>query len=124
MVCNESIYNFAIKWITKFQDKNINYLEIVDGSMGDECRALGFKMDSGCAFIEKYGEAVNDCDALRSVFRKVDDINLLGSAIFSQWRYFNHWAYSGAEVLEQQNREWFIVALSRLAELSKANIDK
>lgn len=49
------------------------------------------------------------------------DITLLGSAIYSQWRYFNHWAYTGAEILEPQNRAWFILALSRLAMLSGDN---
>ena len=49
------------------------------------------------------------------------DIPLLGSAIYSQWRYFNHWAYTGAEILEPENRAWFILALSRLALLSGEN---
>ena len=49
------------------------------------------------------------------------DIPLLGSAIYSQWRYFNHWAYTGAEILEPKNRAWFILALSRLALLSGEN---
>lgn len=48
----------------------------------------------------------------------VTDIFLLGSAIYSQWRYFNHWAYSGEDILEPQNRAWFISAFSRLALLS------
>ena len=48
----------------------------------------------------------------------VTDIFLLGSAIYSQWRYFNHWAYSGEDILEPQNRAWFISAFSRLAQLS------
>ena len=51
----------------------------------------------------------------------VTDIPLLGSAIYSRWRYFNHWAYTGAEILEPNNRAWFILALSRLALLSSDN---
>lgn len=43
---------------------------------------------------------------------------LLGSAIYSRWRYFNHWAYTGEEILEPQNRNWFITALTRLEKLS------
>lgn len=42
-------------------------------------------------------------------------------AIYSQWRYFNHWAYDAAAILNTENRSWFILALSRLALLSGKN---
>lgn len=116
--CNQ-IYLFAIKWREKFSDENINYIELVDHYMADDCFALGFKMDCGNAFSEKYGSAFNDYRELEKIILEVDDVSLLGSAIFSQWRYFNHWAYNGAEILEQKNRRWFIIALNRLAELTK-----
>lgn len=58
------IHDFAVKWCDKFRDQNINYIELVDHYMADDCDALGFEMDCG------------------------------------QWRYFNHWAYTGAEILE------------------------
>ena len=89
--------------------------------MADDCSALGFEMDCGHAFSEKYGNAANDSEALDKIIDSVDNIPLLGSAIYSQWRYFNHWAYSGAEILEPQKRAWFILALSRLALLSGDN---
>ena len=38
----KEIHDFAIKWIAKFQDKNINYKELVDRYMADDCDALGF----------------------------------------------------------------------------------
>lgn len=53
-------------------------------------------------------------EALDRIIDNVMDIPLLGSAIYSQWRYFNHWAYSGAEILEPENRAWFLLALERL----------
>jgi hypothetical protein len=89
--------------------------------MADDCAALGFEMDCGHAFSEKYGNAANNHEALDRIIDDVTDITLLGSAIYSQWRYFNHWAYTGAEILEPQNRAWFILALSRLAMLSGDN---
>lgn len=46
---------------------------------------------------------------------------MLGSAIYSRWRYFNHWAYDASTILENENRSWFILALSRLAILSGEN---
>lgn len=114
----EQIKDFAVKWVDKFRDPDINYLELVDHFISDDCAALGFKMDCGNAFSEKYGEAVNDYEELLKIIDDVDDIDLLGSAIYSQWRYFNHWAYSGTEIVEYKNRSWFILALSRLAILA------
>ena len=117
----KQIHNFAVKWRDKFRDQNINYIELVDHWMADDCAALGFEMDCGRAFSEKYEQAANNYEALEKIIDKVKDISLLGSAIYSRWRYFNHWAYSGAEILEPQNREWFILALSRLELLSEEN---
>ncbi len=115
----KQIHDFAVKWCDKFREENINYTELVDHYMADDCDALGFKMDCGHAFSEKYGNAAYNHKALGRVIDDVTDIPLLGSAIYSQWRYFNHQAHTGAEILEPQNRAWFIIALSRLALLSK-----
>ena len=121
MVDRMRIHEFAVKWCDKFKDQTINYLELVEHYMGDDCRALGFEMDCGHAFERQYGNAMHDSAELRKVIDEITDIPLLGSAIFSQWRYFNHWAYDGAEILEPRNREWFILALNRLAVLAKDN---
>lgn len=117
----KQIHNFAVKWRDKFRDQNINYIELVDHWMADDCAALGFEMDCGHAFSEKYGNAFNNYEELDKIIDDVTDINLLGSAIYSQWRYFNHWAYTGSEILEPKNRKWFILALNRLALLSEKN---
>ena len=117
----KQIHDFAVKWCDKFRDQNINYIDLVDHFMADDCAALGFEMDCGHAFSEKYGQAANNYKALDRIIDDVTDIPLLGSAIYSQWRYFNHWAYDAAEILEPQNRAWFILALSRLALLSGEN---
>ena len=117
----KQIHDFAVKWCDKFRDQNINYIDLVDHFMADDCAALGFEMDCGHAFSERYGQAANNHEALNRIIDDVTDIPLLGSAIYSQWRYFNHWAYDAAEILEPQNRAWFILALSRLALLSGEN---
>lgn len=114
----KQIHDFAVKWCDKFRDQGINYIELVDHWMADDCAALGFEMDCGHAFSEKYGNAANNHEALDRIIDEVTDIPLLGSAIYSQWRYFNHWAYSGEEILEPQNRAWFILAFTRLKELA------
>lgn len=112
------LHEFAVKWYDKFCDQNINYIELVDRYLADDCTALGFEMDCGQAFFEKYGQAANNHEALEKIIDEVTDIPLLGSAIYSRWRYFNHWAYSGAEILEPSNRAWFVLAFRRMAALS------
>lgn len=113
------IVEFAEKWCGKFRDQNVNYIELVDHWMADECAALGFEMDCGKGFEEKYGRAVHDHKALEAIIDGVTDVRLLGSAIYSRWRYFNHWAYSGEDILQPENRAWFIFALSRLTVLGR-----
>lgn len=114
----KQIREFAVKWYDKFRNKNINYIELVDHYMAGDCETLGFVMDCGHAFTEKYGDAASNSESLVRIIGQVTDIPLLGSAIYSQWRYFNHWAYSGEEILEPKNRAWFTMALSRLGELA------
>ena len=121
MVDMKQIHDFAIKWSDKFRNRAINYTELIDHYMADECVALGFEMDCGHAFERVYGNAVYNSNDLDKVIDDITDIALLGSAIYSRWRYFNHWAYDGAEILKPENRSWFILALSRLALLSGEN---
>ena len=80
----EQVHLFATKWIEKFRDRRISYIELVDHYLADDCRALGFQMDCGNAFSEKYGKAASNCDELNRIIDDVTDIELLGSAIYSQ----------------------------------------
>lgn len=112
------IHSFASKWLNKFLDAKTNYIELVDHYMADDCKALGFTMDTGSSFKNKYKIAAGDTSSLYSVIDQVTDISVLGNAIYSIWRYFNHWAYDAKEIMEPKNREWFIIALLRLGELS------
>ena len=115
----KDVYNFAVKWNEKFRDPDIDYMELVDHYLADDCSALGFEMACGHAFEEKFERAIYDARALDTIIENVNDISLLGSAIYSRWRYFNHWAYDAAEILSMPNRSWFIIAFNRLAELCK-----
>lgn len=124
MVDIKQVHKFAVKWLKKFRMQNISYIELIDHQMADDCSAIGFEMDCGHAFGEKYGGAASSFEELKNVINDVTDISLLGSAIYSQWRYFNHWAYSGEEILEPKNRSWFITALSRLETLTESDDTK
>ena len=118
MADKKQIHEFAVKWCGKFQNPETNYIELTELWMADACAALGFEMDSGEAFSEKYGDAASNSKALEKIIDDVNDISLLGSAIYSQWRYFYRWAHSRAEILLPENRLWFILAFNRLALLT------
>ena len=51
----KQIYDFSVKWLNKFSDPNINYIDLVDHWLAEDCSTLGFKMDCGHAFSQKYG---------------------------------------------------------------------
>ena len=85
----------------------------------NEEKEKGFNMDCGHAFMKKYGQHVFHYNELKKIIDNVWDISLLCSAIISNWRYFTHWDFSLIGILDQENRDWFILALSRLAFLTK-----
>lgn len=74
----KQVYDFAVKWCYKFRDQKINYIELVDHYMADDCDALGFKMDCGNSFSERYGKVVNDYEELNKIIDEVSNIELLG----------------------------------------------
>lgn len=117
----KKVHNFAVKWLDKFRNQEICYIELAGHYLDEDCDALGFEMDSGKEFSERYGSGVYDYKELKKMIDHVNDIELLGSAIYSRWRYFNHWADDGKEILEDGNRSWFILVLKRLLVLSAEN---
>lgn len=98
-----NLKDFALKWIDKFSDPKISYMALIDHHMEDDCETLGFQMDWGKDFEGAYGKAVNNAEELEKIIEDVTDILLLRSAIYSQWKYFNHRAYHGGEILEPEN---------------------
>ncbi len=65
-----------------------------DPRWGERMRDLGFEMDCWHSFEETYGVTYGDPKALAPVLGNVDDLRVLCSGVFSQWRYINHWAVS------------------------------
>ena len=125
MADNKMIHEFAILWFRKFIDKKSTGCNLAgDSAFADACLSFDFKMDCGEAFITAYSsETFNDYRELDKIIECVVNIPLLGSAIFSRWRYFNHSADNPNEIAEADNRAWFIIALSRLERLA-ANSDE
>lgn len=115
---NKKVYDFAIKWLNKFKDKTLSYKEFTNNQMGKKCSELGFQVYCGHTFLEKYGK-INNLENFKKIIEELEDINLLGSTIYSKWSYFGTWVYNELEIIEDKNREWFIIALEHLAKLSK-----
>lgn len=113
-----AIYEFAIKWLEIIKDKKMNYHQIFEtNEFPDDCWRIGIEMDGCRSFNEKYSsDAFRELDILKRVINKVDDIQALGNLIFSKWRWFNHGDYVA---YKPEDEEWFIIALTRLAELTK-----
>ncbi|WP_446787748.1 hypothetical protein [Macellibacteroides fermentans] len=121
---NKQIHDFAIKWIDKFRNVKTTDREVEEG-FADECFALGFNMDCGHSFEEAFpgSNAFNDYKQLIGIIDQIKDIKLLGTAIFSQWRYITHWSYMDS-LLSEENRQWFVIAFERLALITNVDQEK
>ncbi len=125
MASTQEIYRFAKKWNAVFLDMQTKGSDVLAPSLADECQLLGFKMDCGHAFCAEYGHhAFYDSDILQDEIDEIDSINLLGSAVYSRWRYFHHWADRGEDILHPANRSWFITAFSHLAYLAHQQLSR
>lgn len=115
-----TIEEFCRKYIDFFEHYNErnprnDYPIFDDMTFLKECEALKFNMDCGHSFIKAFGEQVWLApDGLEDIVKRSNNKKLTGSAIFSKWRFFNHWAYSGPT---EKDIEWFLVMLHRLQEL-------
>ena len=112
----ERIHAFANHYFDIFRDPKATNFQVKEG-FAEKCFALGFEMDSGNSFCEKYPKAFNDYSELDKIIEEIDDPQFLGTAIFSQWRYITHWSYC-SHPLDEQYRPWFITAFGRLVTIT------
>lgn len=109
---NKDIYAFAKYYFNIYRNPKATNIQVEEG-FADKCFSLGFQMDSGNSFCEKYLHAFNDAEELDKIIEEIDDPQFLGTAIFSQWRYITHWSYC-SHPLDPEYRPWFICAFGRL----------
>lgn len=79
----------------------------------ERCREFGFDMDCGRSFEKTYGLQLGDVRSLKRDITQINDVQVLGNAVFSQCRYLTHWAWS----IESDGIRWLCIALGRLEEL-------
>ena len=81
----------------------------------EEMRSLGLEMDCGRSFRIVCGLELGDLRGLEPCLDRIDDPLVLGSAIFSEWRYFTHWA---TEPMGDEHVRWFELTARRLEEIT------
>lgn len=86
-----------------------------DPQFAEDCWSAGFEMDGGESITALYPEKNwMRAAVLRDNLDLIVDVKVLGSAIFSLWRYHTH----GCGPLDDDTIEWFSIAFDRLRELS------
>ena len=112
------IHDFAVKYYNLYFCPQTALREVEKG-FSEQCSALGFKMDCGKRFIGFFSnEAFYKNEELEKIINEIDDVDLLGSAIFSHWKAVTHWGYTDY-LLDENHRPWFITAFKRLVELTE-----
>ena len=118
------IRNFAEFWLGMYKFHNsVCFYNYGDGCfLGDSLASLGFEMDSGKSYCEKFGEThLSEIEELRQHLPEMD-IQLLGNLIYSQWRRWNHW--NDYEYMEEKDFEWFVIAFERLLDLATVRYEE
>lgn len=116
---NGKIYSFAMVWMQMYKNHAVTpgfYFEDIE-YVGDGMRELGFRMDAFESLKALgYAENINSLTDWKRILKKITDVQLLGNAIYSQWRYWNHWAMAP---MDEDDYQWFVESFARLAELTK-----
>ena len=113
--CKSKIHEFAIKWQKKFAERS---LKVAENIFADECFALGFKLDMGTSLKAAFpGIEIEKPESIKTVIAAVDDIEFLGSAIFSYWRW--RCKLEWGIIHNDESREWMLIAFNRLIEITK-----
>ena len=111
-----NIHSFAEYYLTQYTNPKTEE-KTVQECFANKCIELGFEMDCGNRFIMTFSnKAFYEPEALKEIIDTVDDVELLGSAVYSHWRYVTHW--SNSSLLDDRNRKWFILTFKRLVELT------
>ena len=115
-----TINAFARKWRAKVLERS---RDIEQPAFADECIAMGFHMDCGESFSKAFPDIdFRAVDGFEKVVAGIDDIFLLGTAIFTYWRWFTHWNEFN-DICGDESRKWFLLAFDRLIEVTTENIE-
>lgn len=110
-------WNLLLDEIDADQTRAKVYDFIESDRFEEDCRNLGFEMDSFESFKRFCNyDPENEFDKpFEELLAACTNYHILGNAIFSQWRYYNHWAY---DVKAEFGTKWFRLAFKRLLDLA------
>lgn len=113
------LHKFSKTYLSLYQNKYTKDEQIIDGFC-EKCIDLNFKIDDGKALMAAFQkiQPFENPNNLKTIINQVNDSQLLGSAIFSMWSQITNGKKSG-ELLSDKNRLWFIMAFTRLKELTE-----
>lgn len=113
------LHKFAKTYLSLYQSEYTKDEQIIDG-FNEKCVALNFKIDNGKSLMAAFPKTqpFENPNNLKTIINQVNDSQLLGSAIFSMWNQITNEKKSG-ELLSDKNRLWFIMAFTRLKELTE-----
>lgn len=120
LASNRKIRRFALIWQQMYQNHAsipYNFFDDIE-FLAEGLSDLGFVMDCGESMKELFPNLnIGELEVWKRILPQIDDIQILGNAIYSQWRYWNHWSMSPMQ--EDDDYQWFVLAFARLAELTE-----
>lgn len=117
-----AINNFAKKWLNIFQDPQTCYQDLLDNELGPDCYKLNFEPDILPYLAISYKDMVTSYKDLEKYIHYITFPDTIGSIIYSRWVSLNKSLHNKEEVLNPENRSWFILALKRLLIISNEEV--
>ena len=117
LASGQKIRRFALVWMQMYKNHESVPFYFFENSeyVGEGMSDLGFVMDCGKSAENKFPSvAFAEREGLMKIIDKID-LRTLGNLIFSEWRYWNHWAMGP---MTDEDFDWFVIAFERLAELA------
>lgn len=112
------ILKFSRKWLRIFEKASYAEIDYSGHQFPDDCRSCGFCPDHGQSLEEACSGAFEDVDVLDGIIDEAACIPMLGAAAFSKWQILGSRPHEFSKKEAEDSRIWFILVLSRLAELA------
>lgn len=118
----DAVHAFAETCLFRYRQFDVYALDW-DEELSHEFDALGFMMDGGKSWRQIYrGDSFLEPFALLKVINEVEDIGLLGSILYTKWRYLTYGPFGGLDHF-RENQLWFVFVLLRLSQLTAGEKD-
>lgn len=118
----QAVHVLAEKHLSRFYSRKVYSVNWDEEAFRDFDRA-GLVMDGGKSFVRACGaDAFLEPLPLLRRINRIDDADVLGSALYSKWRYLTH-VTMGDTGHAWENALWFVIVLLRLSQLTAGKDD-